>query len=238
MWKHIQPILDQNRRYFTLTQTAEYAFFLKDADPESTFYFNVGFPNPNDGSYSMTIVPADDGTVTGKSLTGDLQVVVNELRAWFKTLQEYDELETVYDDPILKSYEAEFAGYFKMDNEQADKTPFDFERQVLFGNYLSRLAYQLSLKQESVGEEKQAELTDIIAECKTLEDVITDLTQNQAVGRLAKIWAKIRKVSLELVKDALADFRKEALKQLAQTVMKGEIPGWQNISQHLGPWTD
>ncbi len=233
LWNHVQPLLEQYRKYVIVEPpNTENAFIIGDADPNSNFFFIISHQNTSGGMVKYKFEPESEISVKTYTIESTVEEMAIRLKQWFELLKAYDELVTIYDDPIQKAYEAEFTDFFRMADEKADKIPFDLPRQLLFGDYLAQVAARLAIRQANESNvEKAAELAQLINETESLKADLPALTQNQTISRMAKLWAKARKHGIDLIKDLFSEFKKESLKKLTGEIFKEE--NWHSIKDLL-----
>lgn len=223
MWENIQPVLDLYRPYFVVHRTETASLHLTDADPESDFYFIVRLPNA-DGNYPIESKPFSWENTQERQETIVPNSVSIVLNAWLDVLKQFDQLVTIYDDPILRSYEAEFAAQFQVADEDADHKPFDMHRQLLLVQYIDWMIKRIEARKEAASYEKAAQLDQIVADCQTLREDLPGLTQNQTISRLTKAWAKVRKYGIDFMKEIFTEYKKEAIKGRTKELMSGRLP--------------
>lgn len=228
----MQPLIDKYRALIVPVAEPRFAFALSDADPSSDFLFVVDHRNGN-GKHVVTYKPVSASDVTGGTVEIEIDEVVKYFENWLRLLQAYQDTVTIFDDPILKSYEEEFTTYFQMANEDADKVPFNFEKQLLLEQYLDWAVSRLEAQKESANEQQKVELKEMISDVQLLKDNLTQLSQNTTIKGIAKFWAKARKFSIGLIKDLLTEFKKEGIKKLVEATVKGELPRWDDISAFI-----
>ena len=224
----IQPLIDQNRDLIRVVRDPSLSFSFKDADEESDFYFKVE-PRNEQGKHVISAKPLNEQSVQAYAEELDLDGVVNSFTRWVNILKKYAELQTIFDDPILKSYQDEFASYFSMADEQAAERPFDMEKQLLLDRYLDKVLLRLETQKETATEEQQEEIAEIVEDTHSLKSELGQITQNQTIQRIAKIWAKCRRFGIGLIKDALIDFMKDDLKGFIQSAIDEGGRQWHTI---------
>lgn len=217
VWQYIQPIINQYRRLIIPVTNGEHVLFLKDADPESVFYYQCD-PIADTGRFKVEMKPLSIHSVQTVSQELSLNEMIERLKQWFEALDAFDKTETIYDDPIVKGYEQEFASYFVM-NEADEFESMDYVGQRYLLSYLDRITEQIEEQRPLVTEKKAEQLTLLLAETEVLKEDLPELSKNQTVRRLINIWAKTRKVSVKLITDLLSDFKKEGLKLLAKGIL-------------------
>jgi len=215
----IQPIIDQHKELLKVVKDPKFSFSFKDIDPDSAFYFNVHHSDSN-GKYRIDYKPVNEESVSSHSTAVDISGVVQLFTNWVQILDEYAKLQTIYDDPILQIYEDEFFKDLVIDEPEADTNPFDFTRQLYLDQYISNIKGLLNDYKETATDEQILEIKSIESDCDNLRQNITIISKNEAVKKLSKIWAKGRKYGLELIKDMLKEFKKEAVSWIAKKMLE------------------
>lgn len=220
VWKEIQPLIDEHRQLFKPLKTEKFAFHLLDLDPESDFYFQCNFQDQS-GRFNIKYKPVNSSHVLEQTETQvELKALVSRVSSWANVLKEYIETPTFYDDPILQQYQDEFFKDLEIDEPDADTKPFDFTRQLYLDQYISNIKGLLTEYKESATTEQIIEINSIESDCDNLRQDITIISKNEAVKRISKIWAKGRKYGLELIKDMLKEFKKEAVSWIAKKMLE------------------
>ena len=214
VWQAIQPLIDEYRPLVIPVMDEDVALTLKDSNPDSDFYFRC-HPMADTGRYQVEHKPQSQ-TYNGLNRQDvELKDLVMWLRQWLEVLDAYDKLQTVYDDPVLQGYEREFASYFVL--ADADEfEPMDFSGQRYLIRYLDQVNDRLRHQQSSAPDHKAEQIGGLLRESETLKNEMPELSKNQTVRRLIKIWSKARKFSVDLVVDLLTEFKKEGLKLLVK----------------------
>jgi hypothetical protein len=214
----IEGLLKSDSTYFETADPGESLLKFKDKDPKSDFYFEIkGYSFDNNRKLSVDIsfkprhkdIPAaHDKKIEAKSLGTYLKI-------WTDILAEYERIK-IFDDPILKQYQDEFLADFELLDGDADSKSYDYKTQVWIGEYLDRCKTRLiEIKTEDNG----AEVEQVKKDIDELKNTQTSLTKRKVVEKLAKIWAKTRKLGLQFIKEFYQEAKKEIIKQL----IKGQI---------------
>lgn len=221
VWATIQPLLDKYQEYFTTVETDEYAFYLKDIDVKSDFYFRVSIQK-SQGKFDVVFKPEGQHSVN-TAVMNDVDVVTLSklLASWVNVLKIYDETPTFYDDDTVKAkrkarfqkqYQQAYYKDLSLDEEDADIAPFDSKRQLLLDAYLSDVKGLLGEAREKTNDEgKKDELQSISDDCEELQDTLVSITKNEALQRLAHIWAKIHLYGIPLLKAVMIKFSEGAI---------------------------
>jgi hypothetical protein len=215
----IQPIIDQHKDLLKVVKDPKFSFSFKDSDSDSDFYFRVHH-RANTGKHQIDYKPISEESVNQHSTEADINEVVKQFTNWVKILEKYAKLQTIYDDPILQQYEDEFFKDLEIDEPDADEKPFDFARQLYLDQYISNIKGLLNDYKERATDEQILEIKSIESDCDDLRQNITIISKNEAVKKLSKIWAKGRKYGLELIKDMLKEFKKEAVSWIAKKMLE------------------
>lgn len=221
VWTTIQPLLDKYQEYFTTVESEEYALYLKDIDVKSDFYFLCS-KQKGDGTFSITYKPAGENNVNMITHNQvELQQLANHLGNWTKVLKIYDEIPTFYDDDTFKAkrkarfqkqYQQAYYKDLALDEEDADTAPFDNKRQLLLSAYLNDVKGLLGEASENTNDEaKKEELKTISDDCEELQETLVSITKNEALQRLAYIWAKVHLFGLPLLRAVMIKFGEGAI---------------------------
>ena len=219
VWQKIQPLIDEHRQLFKPLKSKDFAFHLIDLDKDSDFFFECAFQDEK-GNFIIRYKPIDADRVSIAHISVNLDTLVEKITSWADVLKTYIETPTFYDDPILQQYEDEFLKDLEIDELDADEKPFDFARQLYLDRYISNIKGLLAEYKENATQEQKIEIISIESDCDNLRQGITIISKNDAVKKLSKIWAKGRKYSLELIKDMLKEFEKEAISWIAKKMFE------------------
>ncbi len=174
----------------------------------------------NNGRHRIEYKPINEESVSANSTISNINEVVQQFSSWINILNKYAKLQTIYDDPILRQYEDEFFKDLQVDEPDAFIKPFDFKRQLYLVNYISNIIGILNEYKDTATSQQILDIESIESDCENLEQSITIISKNEAVKKLAKIWAKGRKYSLELIKDLLKEFKKETVSWIAKKMLE------------------
>ena len=219
MLDKIQPIIDQHKNLLKVVTDPRLSFSFKDSDTTSDFYFKV-YHRANNGKHQVDYKPINEESVSPHTTETDIEGVVKLFASWTKILDKYAKLQTIYDDPILQQYEDDFLKYLEIDEPGADVKPFDLTRQLYLNQYVSNIKGLLTEYKKNATEEQIFEIESIEMDCDNLQQSITIIPKNETVRKLAKIWAKAQKYGLDLIKDLLKDFKKEAVSWIAKKMLE------------------
>ncbi len=140
---------------------------------------------------------------------------------WFDLITSYEKLLSPYDKPedsLVEDYTKEFFDEFELLDEDADSKPYDLKMQIVIDKIADTVIKQIGGYQGVISDdEKQT----IITEAQELKNTQTSLPKKEAAKKSAKLLARIRKVSLELLKEVFKDLVKEGITSL----LKGDYNG-------------
>jgi hypothetical protein len=136
------------------------------------------------------------------------------IKEWLETIDSYNKIKTVFDDPILKTYERNFLNEIDIVDEDANVAPFDLKQQLYLDDYLSSVDEKLQKLKENKTTEEIDQLSELQIEAKSIRKDITKLTKRNLVNRLAGLWAKSQKVGIEVIKEVFVSVTAELAKRL------------------------
>jgi hypothetical protein len=233
VWQKLQPFINKNNKLFKPVRTDEYALLLEDIAEESDFYFRSGLMDSSN-RFAIEYKPVSMTDIKAVTETVNLETLAARISQWAGVLKAYEETPTFYDDPIEKQYEEEFYAEIEILEPDADIKPFNFPQQLIILKYVETISAILPQITDNISEDDSYQLRLIEADCKKLHESITIISKNEALRKLAKIWAKCRKYSIDLILQVLRELKKEGIKALVESVFKGEVPFANLIGDNIG----
>lgn len=190
---------------------------------DSSFYFKIDFPKPEvlknlqnrkiggKPLFQIDFKPSSEDVI-GKAthFTADLREINAYLEGWLKIINEYHNTSLNDEDRFINIYKKEFEEEFRILDPDADTHPFDEKKQLAVYYLLDYVKTSLEFKRE----ELHTEL--LMQEVAQLQGELQDLTKNETVSRLGKIWGKIRKKGIELSKEVFNEAKKMVIKSILQ----------------------
>lgn len=222
VWKSLEPDLNKFRAYYIPIDTNTHQISLIDNDSESDFFFRLTY-EVETLTFRVEKKPAGQDNLNVFEKAVSLPEATQYLRGWLQVLKLYGDMVTVYDDPAIRHYEAEFFKEFVFENPSADTKPYDKAQQMIILDYLHTIKGLLPAYQEVADEAQRHELTSLEVEIDFLTNYVHLLSEKDAVKKLAKIWAKGRKYSLSLIMEMLQEIKKEGFKTIAKTFIEGAL---------------
>lgn len=211
----VEPIVQANLKYISVFNESDTYYTLIDKDPGSRFYFkifketpsNMAFSPSQPGNYIYVEFTPGSTLNLSKSMTGiELGKVDKLIEGWLGYLKEYEKIESVYDDPIIRANKERFSNQYKILDKDADTATFSFEQQLLLEKYFKDIIN----KADEFKDESNKELIDEVkVDAKSIIEQITVLPKNQIMDKLITLWAKAQKASLPFIKWIMLEGGKE-----------------------------
>ena len=104
-------------------------------------------------------------------------------------LKEYNNINSIYDDPIIERYQKEFEVQFDIPDDDADIASYDLDKQLFIDNYLDNIIKKLEAAKT---ENNEKEISEIIYDADSLRKQQTQLTKRQIIKKLSTIWQQFR----------------------------------------------
>jgi len=210
----IRDLYDKVRSYanakndlITIKEDKELKLLLIDNDFQSDFYFTLSNPSfPGEKSYfDIVYTPANTTSLKPYNTVTNPDGVMASLKAWTDLIEKYNTINLTPNELLINQYEDEFFAGFEIIDDDAEFSSFDFPRQLIILNFLKRTVEIL--------DEETMDNSEIIKEVNELKDNIQNLTKKVIVRKLSRIFAIVRKKSLELCKKILIEAGKEIFKK-------------------------
>lgn len=231
--KTIEPILEKiDRKKFLVDRSGNSAFKVLDIERGSDFFFELTNCEAGQDKVVVNVQyrPQNANIVTLYKNRIYLEILANEFTHWSALIDGYQSVITVFDDPIVEKYEKEFFAEFEILDDDADKVSFDFQKQLLIDTALNDVIQSLESKKDQTNEHQIAEL---VKEAEEIKNTLTELTKRETASKISKLFAKIRKGGIKLIKDPYPILQKEiigqAVKGLMEFASNPHLPGIVNI---------
>jgi len=210
----IHDLYDKVRSYattkndlITIIEDKELKLLLIDNDSHSDFYFTLSDPSfPSEKShFNIVYTPANNTSLKPYNAVTNADGVMASIKGWTDLIEKYNTINLTPNEILINQYEDEFFSGFEIIDDDAEFKSFDFPRQLLIQNFLQRTLEILN--------EDDSDNTEIIEEVNELKDNIQNLTKKIIVRKLSRIFAIVRKKSLELCKKIVIEAGKELFKK-------------------------
>lgn len=209
--RSIEPYVNKKGVNFNSIYPDNFFIKLIDADENSDFYFNIESYKIIDSAFHLLIEykPYNSNSVEKKREYIKMPQLDDNFKTWLKLLADYDNVKSVFDDPILESYANEYYTDFEILDEDAEISPYPLNTILFLDSYLERVENNIEKFEDETN-------TKVIQEIKTdaieLRNNLTKKSKKWVAQKLARIWGKMTKQSLALVKEFVVETRKEFVK--------------------------
>ncbi len=183
-----------------------YHFKLIDKEVGSDFYFKVKTSSKHRSSdgrpvFETEFKPKNMENLGVGTLWPNSDGVIKVLNNWLEMVKNYNDTISIYDDPLLKSYQESFEVEFEIVDENADKVPFNLSQQLLLDQYLESFKSKLvELRGNKFLDEVDA-VKEIEADISETQRNLTKESKRKVIKRISRFCAKAQKVGLELIKE-------------------------------------
>lgn len=207
------PLIKENNLQPNLEAT-----IFKVEDPQSDFFFEIANYEPRENRIVVTVnfKPKNENSVDVVAQAAWADSFGTYFKEWIKTVDGYKQVKTIYDDPILEKYEEEFYAKLESADEDAETASFSLEQQLYLDESIGRVIHLLEGKKDESNEEI---ISAVIKEAQEIQATITESTKQETLGKLSKLFAKIQKGGLKLIKEVYPIIQKEIISQ----VVKGAL---------------
>ena len=212
--KALEPYVGLKGDKFEVVDPKENLLKVIDKDEDSDFHFTIEkyqkAANNNAFQFLMTRSPKSSNENGSYQTWVDISGLGSQFDAWLKLLNEYEAVNSFFDDPITKSFREEFYAEFEIIDDEAEKNPLNTKQILLLDSYLESMESKLTaFKTENNSTDIQEIKDDIVI----LRDNLTKKPKKWVVSKLTNIWAKIAKQGTTFIKEFLSETKKEFIKQ-------------------------
>lgn len=206
----IEPLMNEVSKLLKVGDSGQDLLRIDDSDPRSEFYFKIIKYSDQGQKLNIEFKPMNGNNVDVCSLQIQLGELKPHFTNWKSCIAAYEQVK-IFDDPILRQYQEEFENNVYLVDEDADRTTYDLKTQFRIEEYLT--TYQQKLN-EFKTTDNEGHIEEISKEIEELKNNQTRLTKKKVIERLARIWAKTRKIGLSLLKDVYETTKEEVIKML------------------------
>jgi hypothetical protein len=226
----IEPIYTSiDKEYFNLVREGDALLRVEDADPESSFFFEIlGSFNSNHGPmFRVRQAPYSPSVVEPESMQVKLELIQGTYTNWVKLVKSYDAVKSKYDDPIIEKYTEDFYEELTSADPDAEEVSFDLRQQLLIDQALTQVIHLL---RERKDESNKEVVEALVGQAEEIQATLTSSTKQETFTKLAKLFARIQKLGLKFIKDVHPVFQKEIIGYGIKKLIE-HIP---DIWHHLG----
>ncbi|PKP44838.1 MAG: hypothetical protein CVT95_10560 [Bacteroidetes bacterium HGW-Bacteroidetes-12] len=211
--KALEPYVGLKGDKFEVIEPKENLLKVIDKDIDSDFHFTIEkYQQTNNGGFQflMTRSPKNVNDNGLYQTWVEISGLGGQFDAWLKLLNEYETVNSFFDDPIAKSFRDEFFAEFEIIDEDAEINPLNTKQILLLDSYLDSVDAKLS---EFTSGKNSQDIQDIKEDILQLKDNLTKKSKKWVISKLTNIWAKIAKQGTKFIKEFLSESKKELIKQ-------------------------
>jgi hypothetical protein len=210
--KFIEPILAQlDQAQLIVHRDSGFIFKVSDAEIGSDFYyqlFDAAAISAGGNTVTVNHKPASVSNIGANEYKINASQIAVNFKNWLDIIQGYQKVKTIFDDPILKQYAEDFYTAFESADEDANTVSFNLKQQLLLDSALSQVVEVL--KEQETEANKEA-IAEIIEEVVEVQSTVTENTKQETLTKLSKIFAKIQKVGIKVIKHVAPIIEKEII---------------------------
>lgn len=220
----LEPFVLKKDKHFEIDYNSNALLKFIDTETDSDFYFEINKFEKE--IITLIVKPTNRSTINESSININSKDLGTYFENWIKILESYNNVKSVFDDPILKSFEEEYYTDFEILEEDKDK-PLENDKILLLDDYLENLVKGLEVHKTEVNKSKIEEIQENII---ILQENLTNNSRQEIAVKISKIFAKIKKLGTKYLKE----FITEGTKQLISKGVKLLIEHGPNIIEELG----
>ena len=212
--KALEPYVRLKGSKFEVIDPKEKLLIVIDKDIDSSFHFTIEQYQKNNSNntfqFLMVRSPKNINDNGDYRTWVEISNLGEQFDTWIKLLEEYENVNSFFDDPITKSFRDEFYAEFEIIDDDAETNPLNTKQILLLDSYLDSVDNKLS---NFITENNTQEIQEIKEEIFLLRENLTKKSKKWVISKLTNIWAKIAKQGTTFIKEFLSDSKKEIIKQ-------------------------
>ncbi|MFY7988627.1 MAG: hypothetical protein ACOVNP_07070 [Flavobacterium sp.] len=203
--KTLEPFVDLHGDMYVRVEEENSLIKFRDFDEESDFHFTIN--EYRDNKFLITYKPFSKNNLDPCKISISHSEIEKHFKTWISLLEEYLNVKSVYDDPILKSFEDEFFTDFEILDEDKEK-PLENDKIFLLDEYLSNLSNGL---EKHKTEENSNKINEIQSNIVLLQENLTNNSRQEIASKISKIFAKIKKLGIKYFKEFITEGKKQLI---------------------------
>jgi hypothetical protein len=217
----LQPFVNLRGEKFETLDPKEHLLKVVDQDSDSNFHFTIEEYKKGSGEkfqflMSRSPVSHNDNGIHRNWV--DISNLQPQFNTWITLLDEYENTESFFDDPIINSFKEEYYAEFEIiDEDEAEIKPLNTKQILLLDNHLEDIDQRLD---KFINDKNAGDIQEIKEDIVQLRDNLTKKPKKWVVKNLSKIWAKIAKQGTKFIKEFLSESKKEIIKQSVKGLLK------------------
>lgn len=133
-------------------------------------------------------------------------------------LSDFNETETIFDDPIWKGFQDEYYASFEIIDEDASTKPLSSKQILLLDEHLTEIENRIG---EFATDSNKEAIKEIKSDINELKSDLTKKPKKWGIQKLSIVWGKITKQETKFIKEFLNEGEKEIIKQGIKLIMQG-----------------
>jgi hypothetical protein len=215
--KSLESFVNLTGEKFKIVDPQNDLLSVLDIDNESDFYFKIEqYQKTQSGAFQflMDRKPKSENEPEKHRAWIDIKHLESQFKTWLNLLDQYETVESFFDDPIIKSNAEKFFQKFELIDENADIETFDLEQQLFLEEYLENSKVKLKKLKENQTDEKILEIEILEKEADQIKSVLTSESKKKIMIRLSKFWGRAQKTGLQIIKEVFVSVTAEIAKRL------------------------
>ena len=215
--KSLEPYVNLVGDKFKIIDPKENLLNAIDIDNTSDFYFRIEkYEKKQSNSFHLLMdrKPKNENENEQQRNWIDIKNLENEFKTWLSLLEQYENINSFFDDPIIKSNSDKFFQKFEIIDDNADIETFELEQQLYLEEYLNNSKEKLEKLKKNQPAEKIIELEKLEKEADEIKNVLTTESKRKVMIRLSKFWGRAQKTGLQVIKEIFVSVTAEIAKKL------------------------
>jgi hypothetical protein len=215
--KSLESFVNLAGEKFKIIDPKENLLHVLDIDNTSDFHFKIEkYEKKQNGYFQFLVIkkPINENDNGIQKNWIDIKNLESQFKNWLDLLNQYETIESFFDDPIIKSNAGKFYQKFDIIDENADVETFDLEQQLFLEEYLDNSRKKLEKLKKGKTEDKIIEIEILENETEEIKSALTIESKKRIMIRLSKFWGRAQKTGLQVIKEIFVNVSTELMKKL------------------------
>jgi len=192
---------------------------LADKIKGSLFYYKIikSEHKNNVLHYNVERIPKGKDILTPSGAWVTIEDIPGDLKEWLDLIEHYENINTIFDNPILRANQERFIDKINLIDDDASFTTFDLDQQLYLDSYLKSTYEDLEAIKTGRSDEEVLMIEELKKESIDIKQNLTKETKKEIVKKLAHFWGKIQILGLEVFKEIAV----KAIKEITVKLITG-----------------
>lgn len=209
--RNFKPQDNENFHMITFSEEEDSIIRFTDKDPKSELFLEIEKYDSDALSYFVRSSGIYTNTTSIEAEWISEEKIIEYFNTWLTHLAEYNNTETIFDDPVIKGFEENYYSELEILNDESLHKPLKSNQILQIDEYLDTISEEID---QFVTVKNKGLISVIKKDIVELKDGLTENSKKVVLQKIANLWAKVTKAGIPLIKEFLVEVKKKTIIEL------------------------